>query len=116
MTLVMTPDVRFCCLGLFYGLTTHALSQVEYDSRLRAVEESKLKAVVDSLTEEDREKVYQQGLQLESAQNRSEDVSCLPSVAVSGELVSGWTGEREGFGNLLFLCLQMLIVILGAQK
>ena len=59
--------------------------QEEYNSQARAAEEAKLKAMVGSLTEEDREKVYQRGLQLESAQNQVEDVSCLPSVGVSGE-------------------------------
>ena len=76
-------------------------SQGDYNSRTRAAEEAKLKAMVDSLTEEDREKVYQRGLLLESAQNQVEDVSCLPSVGVSGESRLSWeqlVGLRLGNG------------------
>ena len=93
----------------------HGLLQDEYNSRLRAAEEEKLKVMVDSLTEEDREKVYRQGLQLQSAQNHLEDVSCLPSVGVSGEL-SRKVLVRGGLGNVLFLYFQMWIVILDAQS
>ncbi|ODV83677.1 hypothetical protein CANARDRAFT_29675 [[Candida] arabinofermentans NRRL YB-2248] len=46
-------------------------------------EQSRLKAKVETLTDDDKEILHQRGLQLLEKQNEKEDVSCLPTLSVS---------------------------------
>ncbi|EDQ89853.1 uncharacterized protein MONBRDRAFT_25023 [Monosiga brevicollis MX1] len=63
LTLVMTPDAH-------------------YNTELEQREHAKLQSVLSNLSDQDREHIYQRGLELLEQQNREEDVSCLPSLAV----------------------------------
>ena len=90
-------------------LNRDILIQDEYENEQKKAENEKLSKMVDSLSDSEREKIYQQGnvcpslclslliysifiiichiifigLQLQSDQNRSEDNNCLPTVTVS---------------------------------
>lgn len=52
-------------------------------TNVKQEEETRLKAKIEALTDEDKEVVYQRGLKLVEKQEEKEDVSCLPSVHVS---------------------------------
>ena len=47
------------------------------------MEEEKLKSIVSGLSVDDRERVYEEGLQLQEDQNKTQTSDCLPSLSVA---------------------------------
>lgn len=47
------------------------------------MEEEKLKSLVSGLSVDDRERVYEEGLQLQEDQNKTQTSDCLPSLSVA---------------------------------
>ncbi|XP_019848663.1 PREDICTED: presequence protease, mitochondrial-like isoform X1 [Amphimedon queenslandica] len=64
LTLVMSPDV-------------------EYNKKQKELEEEKLRLLVSSLSEDDKQRVYDEGLQLQEDQNKHQTSDCLPSLSVA---------------------------------
>lgn len=61
LTVVMSPDEK-------------------YEEQRRAKEQEKLKTCVSKLTDQDRERIFQLGQQLQEKQHQVEDASCLPCI------------------------------------
>ncbi|XP_074214426.1 presequence protease, mitochondrial isoform X4 [Camelus bactrianus] len=55
----------------------------QYAEKQAQVEAEKLKQKVDSLSPEDKQRIYEKGLELQTQQSRPQDASCLPALKVS---------------------------------
>ncbi|KAJ3047852.1 Presequence protease, mitochondrial, partial [Rhizophlyctis rosea] len=60
-----------------------------YNEILGQKEQARLKQKVDALSEEERKKIYEQGLQLLKNQEEKEDLSCLPTLTEKDILRKG---------------------------
>ncbi|WAR10315.1 CYM1-like protein [Mya arenaria] len=72
----------------YFKANTHCLTLVmspdeKYDDIRKQGEQEKLKACVNKLTDQDREKVLKLGQELLESQNAAEDLGCLPCIQVA---------------------------------
>lgn len=89
--------------------------KVEYNKKQKELEEEKLRSLVSSLSEDDKERVYNEGIQLQEDQNKHQTSDCLPSLSVADvdkttpitELIHEDHGESE---ILLSLSLNTLYI------
>uniref|UniRef100_A0A8C7YSH8 Pitrilysin metalloproteinase 1 n=1 Tax=Oryzias sinensis TaxID=183150 RepID=A0A8C7YSH8_9TELE len=73
---------------LYFKENTHRLTlsmspDHDYTEKQATAEDQKLQQKVQALTDKDREKIYQKGLELLAAQSQTQDASCLPALKVS---------------------------------
>uniref|UniRef100_A0A3P9ILL0 Presequence protease, mitochondrial n=1 Tax=Oryzias latipes TaxID=8090 RepID=A0A3P9ILL0_ORYLA len=73
---------------LYFKENTHRLTlsmspDHDYTEKQATAEDQKLQLKVQALTDKDREKIYQKGLELLAAQSQTQDASCLPALKVS---------------------------------
>lgn len=66
-----------------HRLTLTMSPDESYLEKQAKIEEEKLQQKVRALSENDKEQIYQKGLELLSAQSKTQDASCLPALKVS---------------------------------
>ncbi|KAJ3020456.1 Mitochondrial presequence protease [Thoreauomyces humboldtii] len=63
----------------------------EYSAKLHANEERRLAEKVQALTEADKAKIFEDGIQLAKSQEAKEDISCLPTLTIADIPAEGAT-------------------------
>lgn len=58
-------------------------SEDNYEEELQKQEAGKLKAMVEQLSEEDKESIHKRGQELADVQAKEEELSCLPTLKTS---------------------------------
>ncbi|KAG3257777.1 pitrilysin metallopeptidase 1 [Ictidomys tridecemlineatus] len=66
-----------------HKLTLSMKPDDKYYEKQTQIETEKLKQKVDSLSPEDKQQIYEKGLELRSQQSKPQDASCLPALKVS---------------------------------
>ncbi|KAL3855313.1 hypothetical protein ACJMK2_014529 [Sinanodonta woodiana] len=66
-----------------HRLTLKMSPDEKYEEKRQQREADKLRSFVNSLTEVDKEKIYERGLELLKIQTAEEDLSCLPTLRVA---------------------------------